>query len=700
MNNMSAKQHSMRYALLVTALMQVFPSFADSAKQEKAEAAPECEDCPDYSGKTGWVELGIGAQSDDSAHFGRYSGHAENGAYLNASGEYRYRGKDNGGYLDLKVEEAGLDTREVVLESGRQGKYDIAVEYDQIPNVRALDTQTPFHTSGGGQLDLPAGWVAGSTTSTMPTLATDLATSSLKTRRDSLGVKFSMHSGKNWEVSGHFRREEKDGTRDVGATIGFSQTAILPAPVNYQTDDFGLTLGYQGERLQGRLAYQGSLFKNDYARIGWENPFAAFPTSPAGQIAEAPDNQFHQMSAVLGYQLSDKTRLGAKFSRGRVTQDEALMPYSVNASIATTALPTGSLDGEVDTTLAKVEINSRPSTRLRLDASYTFSDRDNKTLVNTYDYVVADVFAGGLRQNRPYSYEQKLWRAKAGYRVSGDTDVSFGLDHDTMQRTYQQVEETEDLNLWARLKMRPTEMVETTFKLAHANRDASDYLPQAGEHSLMRVHNLADRERDKAGFEVNFSPNEKLSLGADLEYLKDDYSNMYLGLREANGMSTNLNLTYAFSERLTATTYYSKERLDSDQAGSEWSIPAIETPWLASTSNHTDTFGVGFNWVAIPKKLDLGVDYVYADYTGKMNYVGTTPLPDLSATLSGITLHGAYKMKENLTVRVTYQYERYQESDWAKTGAVDAVPTLLTLGEAAENTKTHLITVSMRYTFK
>lgn len=693
----------MRCALLAAALAQVFPALSvaanDAAKEAaKKEAAPTaCEDCPDDSGKSGWLEVGIGSLSDTNYHSGRFSGLEDDGAWLDASGEYRYRGQGNGAYLDVAAENLGLESRSVRLDGGRQGKYGIQVEYSQIPDFREADTRSPFISRDGGRLDLPAGWVAGPTTAPtdMPTLASDLQRTPLKTERDRLGVKFSLVPAKDWEVSGHFRREEKDGTKDVGATVSFNQTVILPVAVNYQTDDFGLAAGYSGERFQARLAYQGSLFKNGAAQVAWENPFAAFPGSASGQMADAPDNQMHQISTVLGYQLTESTRLMARLSRGRLSQDEALLPYTVGG-----AAPGGNMDGRIDTTLAKVEINSRPTPKLRLDASYTYSDRDNKTPVGTYDYVVTDVSSGGLRQNTPFGFEQKLLRAKLGYRLPKDIDLALGFDQDEISRTYQQVEETTDKTLWARLKARPWDPVEATLKLSRADRDASAYVPLPGEHSLMRVHYLADRERNKAGLDLTVTPTDTLSLGFDAEYVKDDYRDMYLGLNQADGVNANVNVTYAFSQRLTGSAFYNYERLSSDQSGASWStVPVLEEPWLASDRNVTETVGVNLNWVAIPDKLDIGVDLVHAEYQGDLDYEGGIDLPRLKAKLTGLGVHGVYKLKDNLSMRVGYRYERYKESDWSKSAVVNAIPTLLTMGAAPANEETHLFMVSLRYAF-
>ena len=680
---MSASKSPLQYALLVAALMQALPMAAYAAKAdkedkaEKAEKADDadkagginsvCEDCADYSGWTKWLELGIGTQSDDAYHFGRYTGMQDSGAFINANGEVRYRAKANGGYLDAKVIDLGLESRDVKVDAGRQGKYGVTVEYDQIPNFRR-----------------------------------QYSTTTLKTERDRTGIKFSAVPGKDWEITGFFRHEKKDGIKDVGATFGFSATSILPVAFNYQTDDFGLNLGYKGKRFQAQFGYAGSLFKNGEDGISWSNPL---PPPATGLIAEYPDNQFHQISAMLGYQLTDHTRIGGKLALGRMTQDQSYLPYSTSSGFPGVS----NLDGEVKTTLAKLDINSRPSPRLRLDGSYTYSNRDNNTPVNTYDYVITDtILSPDPRQNRPYSFEQHLLRLKAGYRLPKDVDLSGGFDYDQMDRTYQQVTETKDKTLWAKLKLQPTEKVETSLKLSHANRDASAYnaaayqnpsYPESGAipgDPLMQAFEMADRTRDKVGFDLSYNTLEKLTLGFAFDYYKDDYKNMVLGLTKASGFTSTPSLTYVFSEKLSASAYYTYDKLSSDQSGREWlTLPPVNTLWAESDGNTTQTVGLTVNWKAIPKKLDLGADVVYSDFTGKIHY-DTTPLPDLGSTLTAIGLHGTYKLKDDVSLRADYRYEHFKESDWANL----PLPTVITLGTSPQTQDVHVIYVSVRYAFK
>lgn len=721
---MPADKFPLRCALLVATLVQLFATAAGAADAPKKGGAAEpsakaCEDCPDYSGWSGWVEGGADYLTNDSYHFGRYTGLEKSGGLVNASGEVRYRGKD-GSYLDGKAIDLGLDSRDMLLDGGKQGKYGIAVEYDQIPNFRAQDARSPFINQGGGQLGLPAGWVPGPITTAMPNLGASLASTPLKTERDRTGVKFYLIPGKEWELTGFFREEKKDGTKDVGATFGFSQTAILPVAFNYKTDDFGLSLGYKGSQFQYSVAYSGSLFRNDQDATTWSNPYSLPLGVNSGRIAEAPDNQSHQISAHLGYKLTDHTRLAAQLGFGRLTQNQSFLPYSTNPVLGSPV--SSSLDGRVDTTLAKIDINSRPLPRLRWDASYTYSNRDNKTPVNIYKYVITDqtlaidpnTGSPVMRQNRPYSFEQHLLRTKVGYLLPKNINLSGGFDYDQMNRTYQQVEQTKDQTLWAKVQLHPLETVEAGLKYSYATRDASTFVPLASQNPLlenpvfpesvnplMQAFELADRKRNKVGLDLSYNPRAFLSLGLNIDYNKDDYHNMVLGLTQAQGLTATPSLTYAFNERLSASAYYTYEKLNSDQTGRQWiTLPPVSIIWMESDSNLTHTVGLNATWKAVPKKLDLGADAAYSKFTGQIQYAGAANLPDISSTLTAVGVHGNYKMKDNLSLRAALWYEKYEESDWAKNASVNFLPTLLSLGTAAQNPETVLVSLSIRYDFK
>ena len=711
---MSTSTYPIQVALLLAAFCHsALAADEDTGSDSETQLPKNCKYCPDNDGWSGWLEGGIGYQNNDDYRFGRYTGYVDEGAFVNANGELNYRDED-GLFIEGIIDNLGLESRRIQLQGGKQGSYEFGLDYDQIPNYRESSTLSPLFDSGNGQLELPAGWIPGATTNTMPTLSSDLVNTTLKSKRERTGANFSLYPNRKWELSAYARHEEKDGTRDIGATIGFSQSVILAAPLQYETDEFGMTLGYIDKKLQSQISYSASLFKNAQDSISWRNPYESAASNTAyGSMAEAPDNQFHQISAILGYQLRPDTRLSARFASGQMTQNQGFQPYTINPAVVTTALPASDLDGKVNTTLASIGINSRPMPRLLLDASYTFSDRDNKSSVNVYDYVVTDQGSAGLRKNRAYSFEQKLLRLKGAYRFQKNIKLSLGFDDDKVNRSYVQVEETQDQTAWTRLKFRPLDSLETTLKYAYSDRDASPYVPLSTidplldnpnpnfyDNPLMRVLHMAERTRSSAGFELAYTPVAELSLGFDLDFVEDDYDNMYLGLQQASGLIYTASITYSFSETLAASSYYTRDKLDSDQKGSEKLLPSdADNLWFASDSYLTETIGLGITWMAIPEQLDIGLDLAYTDFTGTMDFAGASSLPVIGSTLTAMKLYGTHQLAENLSLRAEFRYEKYEENDWTKDSIVNTLPTLLALGTAPWNNSTSLGFVSLLYSF-
>ena len=101
-----------------------------------------------------------------------------------------------------------------------------------------------------------------------------------------------------------------------------------------------------------------------------------------------------------------------------------------------------SLDGRVDTLNAKLGVTSTVTDKLRLAANYVYDDRDNDTPQLPYDRVVTDVFLSGSRTNLPYSFTRSELKLSADYRFDRRIKFVLGLDDDTHERTFQEVEET------------------------------------------------------------------------------------------------------------------------------------------------------------------------------------------------------------------------------------------------------------------
>jgi MtrB/PioB family decaheme-associated outer membrane protein len=643
----------MHLALLFAALLNTWPILANAAEKDDEKNATDndarvCEDCPNPGVRSGSVEAGIGLQSRDSAHFGRYSGRESQGATLELNGELEYRDKLNtGAYVNGEFVDIGLESRRLSVEGGRQGKYSLSVEYDELPNYRKA-----------------------------------MSAAALSTQRDRTGVKFSIPYGKTWELTGHARHENKDGVRDIGV-LG----EVIAVPVDYTSDDFGLAFGYQGERLSAQISYEGAVFKN-----GSDQFSHTLQSAPLTEtIAEAPDNEFHQLGMQAAYHISDSTQVNASLAMGR-------------GRSTLLSLPSGNLEGELSTTQAKLDINSRPTARLRMDASYTYNDRDNDTPMVTY---VGDGVFDPPRMNKPYGFSQHLLRMKAGYRINNQMDVSGGFDNNYQERTYLRTVENEEQTVWVNLNVAPTDELNATLKLSHADREGTSYQP--GVQFLPNVQinanyqndpalsplMFADRVRDLVGVDVDYQLNPNLSLSLTADYNLDDYKNTVLGLNEARGYTLMPGVSFNRGDHFTTTFYYSYEHLKSRQNGRESGVvPTAD--WAVMDTNRTQTVGMNVEWQAIPDKLKIGADIYYSSFTGKIAYAGGGDLPNLNVRVFGLGANGAYALKKNTTLRAGYRLESYREADWANVNWSSDV----TLGVWPEKERTHFVYLSVRYAFE
>src|SRR3990172_11774700 len=204
-----------------------------------------------------------------------------------------------------------------------------------------------------------------------------------------------------------------------------------------------------------------------------------------------PDNQFHQVSLLGGYNLTDKTRVTADLALGKMTQDEEFLPYTVNSGLLVQnadpatpalALPRSSLVGWIDTTLLNLRIASRPTPQLYWNAAYRYDDRDNKTPRDEYVYIggdsqTQDTSATSLRRrfNEPYSYQEHQLKLDAGYQLFRRTDLTVGAERKETERTYSEREEATEDTYRVGLKSDLTETVSTGIRLSRADRHGSTY---------------------------------------------------------------------------------------------------------------------------------------------------------------------------------------------------------------------------------
>src|SRR5215510_12557128 len=183
--------------LLVAAIAPVMRADAEDASAVDTSRWT-CKYCPyEEAGFMLTPNVGVGYVSDDSAKFGEYTGMDEQGTYVIADVDGRYRGKE-GLWLDLSAVDLGLDSRFFGLEGGRQGEYQLHLSYKQLPHNISDTATAPFLDIGTTSLALPSNWIPASTTDAMTALDASLRGTDFDTERRLIDVGGALTPVKHW----------------------------------------------------------------------------------------------------------------------------------------------------------------------------------------------------------------------------------------------------------------------------------------------------------------------------------------------------------------------------------------------------------------------------------------------------------------------------------------------------------------------
>jgi len=665
----------------------------------------KCESCPfEKEGNSGAVDAGVIGVSDASQKFGDYTGLNKQGAYLGLGGNVRYRG-DNGVYGLVTATDLGLETRSIDFDGGREGLYTLKLGYAEIPRHQADGAMTPFLGIGGSRLTLPGGFPAADTAS-MP-LASTLQPVDVSSKRQRFDAGFSWIAGEQWSTQLTFRRDVRDGLQRISGSF-FSTASQMVAPLDQTTDQLAVSATYATRRLQASVAYQLSVFHNDEPSLTWSNPFIAINGGDTGQLALPPGNQFHQLVATLGYDITPTIRFSGDIGFGRMTQDESFLPATVNASLAPTvpALPSQSLNGQADTFNAGARVTAKPLEGLNLSASYDRNTRDNKTPSNSYPAVSTDMFLGATPiSNQPLSFFQDRFKLGGDYRTPGSSlKTSVGLDQDYVERSLQEVVTTRETTLWGRVEGRALDNLLLQLRLAYGQRDGTTYGTatwiEPPQNPLMRKFNMADRKRSSAGGRADITAAEGVSIGLNADYANDDYNNSTIGLIDARTYSFGADFSAAVSDVTQLYGFAQSEHIRSNQAGSQ----AFAAPdWTARNEDRIDTLGFGLKQQAMGGKLelsgDLGFSRMYNDVTVDAG-VTSPPFPTNTTSIDRFRLRAVYQLQKNLSLAGSWLYERYDSQDWHLDGVYPSTITnLLAFGDQSPRYKVNVLQLGLRYRF-
>jgi hypothetical protein len=272
----------------------------------------------------------------------------------------------------------------------------------------------------------------------------------------------------------------------------------------------------------------------------------------------------------------------------------------------------------------------------------------------------------------------------------------------------------------------------------------------------MRRFNMADRNRDKIRSILNWEANEQLSFQVGADYNKDDYNNSVFGLKSANSYAINFEGTYAASDDLTASLWYTHENINSKTAGDAYGansntanvngFTAIDPvacyatilarnlngkqdpclQWNTDMTDKVDTLGLTvrktglmggrlrvFGDVAYTQqKTDIGVSGgSYANNPFALTgapagtiaafYIPAAALPTVDVKIVSVQLRGQYQIDKTSSIGAMYLYGHLSGSDYQYLGMQFGTGTnYMPTNEQFPSYNVHVVGVAYSYRFQ
>lgn len=661
----------------------------------------KCESCPFEKGTSGSVELGAGAVSADAAKYADATGLDRSHVIVN--GNLRWRGEE-GLWADAVASDLGLAVRSLAAQGGQDGVFKLQFGYSELPH-RLYDTGvTPFEGIGGSRLTLP--FAPAASTGAMP-LAQYEHPADARFDRKRLEGGATLQAVPQWSWRVNVRRDTRDGLQRMGGSF-FNTTSQLLVPIDQATDEIEASGAYQSGTLRASLGWQLSRFRNRAASVTWDNPFTPVVAgADRGQLALAPDNDFHQVWANAGWDPLPELQLTGELAAGTMTQDAPFVDPTLNGTLGVTAadLPQTSLQGRVNTFNGSLRATLTPMAGLRLNATVARDVRDNRTPSNAYPALSTDMFVGATeRTNLPYDFKRDRIKVAADWRGPARLNLAGGVDWDRRERSYQEVVNTHETTLWARGSRPLGADASLELKLAHGDRHHAAYgtVTQISppENPLLRKYNMADRSRDSASLRLDLKPAEIASVTLNADWAYDDYDRSPIGLTDSRTMDLGLDVAVAVSDELQLRGFAQVERIRSRQAGSAF---FAGPDWRANSRDATHLLGLGLHQSLLNGKLTLDGDFTFARSSSLVTVApgsATEPFPTARTTQDGLRLQASYQVQPRVTLTGSWWYERYVSRDWHLDGVgPDTVPNLLALGDQPARYHVNVLRLAVRYSF-
>jgi MtrB/PioB family decaheme-associated outer membrane protein len=625
------------------------------------------------------------AEGSDEARFQRYRD-LRNGATLDLV-SYTRDAEQQG--FAVHAYHVGYRDQHYAVDYNRYGKLKMSFDWNQIPLFYSEDTATLYSFTDPATLRIDDAIQQGiqHKTLTLANAVTQAQPFELRSQRDVLNFNLDYSATPHLDLSFLVRNTKKDGNQPWDGTFGFGNAVEFPVPIDTHTTDIGTALQWANDRGVVKVGYDGSFFRNNNPTIVWDNPLQFTDTTAApGQGRESlwPDSNMNAVSGSGVLNLGRNTHATAYLSVGDWSQDNILIPFTINSALPVIPLDRATSDVQATVTAQAYTFSSRPSPQWWFTAQYRSYDFNNTTpvfhLTQTvaYDTSVETFDEGGTS---PASITRRKFDGEASYSPWRHSAFRLGYTHQNVDETFRTFDTTaEDTGrVSADLTGLPYVSVRAVYE--HGKRVGSGLDEQAlddiGEQVSLRQFDISNRVTDRFSTIVQAMPLSTVSVTFTGSVGREDRPDTGFGLLSNDNHAVSFGVDYVPRDSISMGIEYQIERYDTLQQsrqanpGPEFDDPTRD--WTTSGGDDADTLFASIDLLKLFANTDVRFGYNYSHATTTYVY-GVPPdstlkppqqLPAVVNTLNRATFDASRRFKHRWMVVGSYWFDKYTVDDFA-----------------------------------
>ena len=646
----------------------------------------------------------IFAAGSDEARFQRYRD-LRDGGTLDA---FRYKNDTDSKYVAVSADHIGYRDQRYAAAYNKYGKLKATFEWNQIPIFFSQTTATLFSEVSPGVLrmsDAIQGGVENKTT-TLAAAVGQAQLFDLRAKRNVLDVRLVYSATRNLDLNLTVKNTTKDGNQPWAGTFGFSDAVELPVPLDTRTTELGTSAEWTNGRGMARVGYDGSFFRNNVGTLVWDNPQRITDSPTAGplqgRMALWPNSDQNAVTASGMVKLPRNSRATAYVSVGNWTQNDPLIPFTINSGLTTIPLDRATADAKAVVTAMTYTFSSKPASSLWVSARYRSYDFDNQTpvfhLAKTvaYDTSAAAFAEGGTS---PYAFTRRTFDADASFTPVPFTALRVGYTREQLNQTFRIFDTTTEDTV--RLSADATGVSWLTLRgvYEHARRVGTGFdeqtLDDIGEQTSLRQFDISDRNSDRFSTVVQLMPASALSFNGTVSAGREDRPETVFGLRSNNSRAYSIGMDFVPRDAVSFGMSYEYEKYTVLQGSRQANPgPQFDDPtrdWTTDSADKAHTVSADLDLIKLWPKTDLR--FAYNLSRARSTYVyGLAPnsslppvvqLPAVLNELQRATIDMRYYVTRHLAAGFAYWFDKYEVNDFAlgqETGTTLAQPSFLTLG--------------------